>query len=151
MRNRKYLGYILRHKWYVFIAGRKIGLPLWQGIMHDLSKFRVTEWFAYRNAFFTIDGIAQHKKTVEFDFAWLKHQHRNKHHWQYWLLLSDHGVSKPLEMPRRYVLEMVADWLGAGRAITGKWEHEEWFAANKEYMNLHPQTRKLVEEILEMI
>ena len=151
MRNRNYLKYVLRHKWYVYIAGRMIGVPLWQRVMHDCSKFRISEWRVYSHTFFAADGSEQHMKTVEFDFAWLKHQHRNKHHWQYWVLVSDHGVSKALEMPRRYVLEMVADWIGAGRAITGKWEHHCWYEENKNCMNLHPKTRKLVEDILNSI
>ena len=51
-------------------------------------------------------------------------------------------------MPRRYALEMVADWMGAGRAITGRWECAEWYAKNREKIVLHENTRRLVDGIL---
>ena len=41
-----YLQYVLRHKWYVFQECLKYGL-IWEGIVHDLSKFRPSEWFPY--------------------------------------------------------------------------------------------------------
>lgn len=148
MRNRVYIKYIMQHKWYVILAGRRIGVPLRRLLVHDLSKFRLSEWKAYRNRFYAPDGSEWCNKTPEFDVAWLMHQRRNPHHWQYWVLVSDHGKLKPLVMPRKYVLEMVADWMGAGKAVTGKWDYQEWYRTNKEYMLLHPQTRELVEEIL---
>lgn len=37
MKTFKYLSYIIRHKWFVFIAACKLGIP-WRGITHDLSK-----------------------------------------------------------------------------------------------------------------
>ena len=51
-------------------------------------------------------------------------------------------------MPEKYAREMVADWAGAGRAITGKWETLEWYKKNQEKILLHPETRSLVESIL---
>lgn len=43
----RYLWYVLRHKWYVFQAGRVLKVPVWQLLMHDLSKFTPAEWFPY--------------------------------------------------------------------------------------------------------
>lgn len=51
-------------------------------------------------------------------------------------------------MPERYVREMVADWYGAGRAITGRWDAPGWYWENKEKMKLHPATRSFVEVLL---
>lgn len=51
-------------------------------------------------------------------------------------------------MPEKYVREMVADWIGAGRAITGKYEAHSWYQQNKEKIQLHPQTKDLAEKIL---
>jgi hypothetical protein len=76
------------------------------------------------------------------------HQHRNLHHWQAWVLRQDDGGTKPMPMPEGYAREMVADWAGAGRAITGKWKVRSWYDNNFEKMLLHPDTRKLVEELL---
>lgn len=46
------------------------------------------------------------------------------------------------------MLEMVADWIGAGIAITGKMEVWEWYKANRNNMTLHPETRNDVEMLL---
>ncbi|KPK66807.1 MAG: hypothetical protein AMS21_00930 [Gemmatimonas sp. SG8_38_2] len=131
---------MIRHKWYVFIECIKLGL-WWRGLVHDLSKFLPSEWFAYANYFYgDVDGAA-------FDIAWLRHQHRNPHHWQYWLLREDSGTVKALEMPYIYAFEMVADWRGAGMA-QGKPDTLAWYEANRGKMHLHKATRVLVEDLL---
>lgn len=100
----KYLKYVLKHKWYVFVECCKLGIPL-RGLLHDLSKLLPSEFFPYAHYFYgtwikesewhgdkrnyvpwkyTEMGVKE-----AFDLAWLKHQKRNKHHWQYWLLVMD--------------------------------------------------------------
>ena len=37
---------------------------------------------------------------------------------------------------------MVADWMGAGRAITGKWDVAGWYADNWRKIHLRPETRR---------
>lgn len=147
-RHLNYLKYLLRHKWFVFIACLRIGASPWMGLIHDLSKFRLSEWLPYARCFYTADGSKQYKEGSAFTFAWNDHQKRNKHHWQFWLITWDRGTTEPLRMPRRFVLEMVADWMGAGRAITGKWEAKEWYLKNCHTMQLHPETKLQVEQIL---
>ncbi len=146
MKSYRYLQYILRHKWYVAVNGRKLGVPLWQLLTHNLSKFSITEWSAYIKRFYPEKELTE--KPAAFDYAWLKHQKHNKHHWQHWVLISDHGVIKPLKMPRKYALEMIADWTGANHAIIGSPDCKEWYENNKQYMLLHPETRNLVENII---
>jgi hypothetical protein len=51
-------------------------------------------------------------------------------------------------MPRKYVLEMVADWTGAGRAISGRKDWRPWYRENAGRLRLHPQTRAMVEAML---
>lgn len=165
MKHLNYLHYLLRHKWFVILASLRIGASLWLAIIHDASKFKPSEWMPYVDYFygkrhaaevaeaFRIYGLAElppygFYAKDRFNIAWLHHQKRNKHHWQYWLLTKDSGETFPLPMPRRYVLEMVADWMGAGRVITGKWEVRAWYEKNKEKIQLHPETKILVEEIL---
>ena len=53
------------------------------------------------------------KQADAFKRAWLHHQ-RQPHHWQAWCVVGDRGAIVPLPMPQRFVLEMVADWYGAG-------------------------------------
>ena len=84
----------------------------------------------------------------QFDYAWLLHQKRNKHHWQWWVLTEDYGIVKVLDMPLKYRLEMLADWRGAGRAQGNKMSTKEWYEANKDNMKLHPDTRMWVEDML---
>jgi hypothetical protein len=167
----KYLKYVVRHKWFVFLGCLKLGkdssffFPLfWLGIVHDWSKFRPSEFLPYAKWFngpYGIgwsqekhggcgDEIALHEElSYRFDVAWLKHQHRNKHHWQHWLLQEDNGPIKTLDMPDTYLFEMIADWYGAGRAITGRETISPWYEANKEKIRVSERTRKTLETIIE--
>lgn len=85
-----------------------------------------------------------------FDAAWNHHQKANKHHWQYWVLTNDSDEPKhqALEMPETYVREMVADWIGAGRAITGKYGVKKWYEGNKHKQMIHCKSRSLVEDLI---
>ena len=147
-RHWEYLKYLLRHKYFVFVACLRIGASPRLGLIHDLSKFRLSEWLPYSRCFYNVDGSKRYLETLDFNLAWNDHQKRNKHHWQYWVIFWDCGTHEPLPMPHRYVMEMVADWMGAGRAITGKWEAPEWYSKNKGNMILHDSTREAVERLL---
>jgi hypothetical protein len=155
----KYLKYVLRHKWYVFLWCCRYGLPL-AGIVHDLSKFSPREWSPYVDKFYGGpypeknygdirlhygDMYTQPWVDAGFDVAWNHHQKNNPHHWQYWLLREDDGYTKALDIPMRYRKEMLADWRGASMAITGKDNTPSWYEKNKEKMILHPDVRLWVE------
>lgn len=143
-----YVKYIVRHKYFVFRAGRMTKAPVWRLIVHDWSKFRYwTEWSPYREYFYNNNKGGDHGQ-YNFDNAWLAHIHKNKHHWQYWVLKHDSGTTEPLPIPTKYIKEMVADWYGAGRAITGKWEAHSWYEKNKHKMVLNEWTRFAVEQLL---
>ena len=162
----QYFKYIWVHKWFVFIAGLKTKAPLWNLIIHDLSKFLPDEFIPYADYFY--NQKKKDKENIEvfgdykiaeaapygyftkdrFNFAWLFHQRRNPHHWQYWYLMQDSDPSFALPMPEKYVREMVADWAGAGRAITGKWDVAKWYEGNKEKMILNFDTRIFVEKLI---
>ena len=113
MKYLKYCWYVIRHKWFVFIESYKLGIP-WLGIIHDWSKFLPSEFLPYANFFYGSDAKQVRDETgyykptdtgnSEFDFAWLLHQKRNKHHWQWWILPEDDGCIKVLEIPNRYNL-----------------------------------------------
>jgi len=152
----KYLSYMLRHKWFVMIECFKLGL-YWQGLVHDLSKFRLDEFIPYVNYFYGKKQIIRDKtgyyKPTDtgddaFDFAWLLHQKRNRHHWQWWILLEDSGAIKILPMPKKYILEMIYDWKGAGKAQRNDTPVREWYLKNKNKMQLHKETEKILEELL---
>lgn len=144
----QYLKYVLRHKWYVLRAGMQIGkIPLWSLIIHDWQKFMPIEWSPYAWSFY---GPWEYEDRPQwlidaFDGAWLHHQHYGPHHWQYWVLREDSGDIKCLEMPSRYAREMLADWKGAGKAITGSDNTAEWYGNNKHKILLHPRTQEWIE------
>lgn len=145
--HRRYASYVIRHKWFVFRAGLKTGAPLWRLVIHDWSKLTRAEWSPYVRSFY---GPQPRTDTVKaaFDAAWLHHQHANRHHWQHWVLREDSGATKVLPMPERFAREMVADWMGAGRAITGRWEVAAWYDATRDRILLAESTRELVERLI---
>jgi hypothetical protein len=197
-----YFRYLCRHKWFVLIAGLRLGVGIVQLITHDWSKFLPSEWFAYVAMFY--GGVKNDATKAAFNRAWNHHQKRQPHHWQYWLLITDQPSNqyvlwqtappigtyalayqgrpiaefpddtRPMEenaryllageicaklnrapvalpMPEKYVREMVADWMGAGRAITGRWEVAQWYAKTREHIIVHPDTRARVEELIRSV
>lgn len=153
-----YFWYVIRHKWFVFLACCRMGMPL-RGVVHDWTKLLPREFFPYAKNFFNRDGSRRdvRDKTGAYDpnaqpdsfkQAWMHHQ-RNRHHWQAWVSIGDGGNLTALPMPRRFVKEMVADWAGAGRAISGCKNPRPWWEANGHKMVLHDDTESLVELILD--
>ena len=136
------LFYILEHKINVLIECWKEGLYI-QGITHDLSKFNPKEFLPYTKKFFLdrkIDSIDE----MKWKFAWLHHQHKNKHHWEYWVVDPNQKLALP--MPRKYLLEMVCDW----RSFSRRWGRKVKRSNLKltEKMILHPETRDALEMII---
>jgi len=127
----------------------ELGLPLWQAIIHDWHKFLPDEWRAYRQKFYGGEAGSRLVATMRdkrFDEAWLKHQNRAPHHWQYWIRFDDAGQEVVMPMPDRFRREMLADWRGAGLAITGKDNTLEWYTPRRDGIKLHPLTREWVEK-----
>ena len=145
----RYLAYVLRHKWHVFVACRGLHVPIWQAIIHDWTKFLPCEWFPYVQRFYGAASPQRNRTDDAFDQAWNHHQKSNRHHWQYWVIITDRDTSRlqALSIPPRYAREMVADWIGAGRA-QGKPDVAAWYAANAAKMVLHDHTRALVEQLI---
>lgn len=145
-----YLLYLIRHKWLVARAGLKLGVSWWRLIKHDWTKFLPCEWVAYATWFYgptNLVGYNADAVEAAFDAAWNHHQKANDHHWQYWVLSRDDGTVTALPMPFHVILEMVADWIGAGGAL-GLPDTLGWYQANYAKLNLHPHTRHCVEGVL---
>lgn len=150
------------HKYFVAIECFKVGL-YWRGIKHDWHKFLPSEWFPYVNHFYGLPNGSISKgrdstgyygagKTGEekFDFAWLLHQKRADHHWQWYILQLDDGGIKIFPMSDDSRLEMLCDWCGASKAQKkGGWLGAKiWYRANHDKMILHKNTREWIEEYL---
>jgi hypothetical protein len=144
----KYLWSVLRHKWYTFVACREFGVT-WLGIIHDLSKFTPAEFFPYAEHFY---GGSEDDTAINEAFK--THIGRNKHHYQYWTkevynLKQPHGsITIPVPMPEKYVREMVADWIGAGKAY-GNDSALEWYNENSRDILVLSETREIIEKLLE--
>ena len=108
----------IHRKWvrhYCFLAG----IP-WRGLIHDLSKYSPIEFF--ESARYWTHGkspITVARELNGYSRAWLHHRGRNTHHWAYWADNFSEGLIVHC-MPQKDFVEMVCDFLAAGRAYSGK-------------------------------
>lgn len=155
----KYYEYIIEHvanvrkafallKEIVYLTDREKEDLETQMKNHDLSKYTEEEFSAYCDYFY---GERTEEVKKAFDYAWLLHQHHNPHHWQHWLLKQDDGTNKALEMPKKYIIEMVCDWWAFSIKKQDYCEILNWYEKNKYTMILGPKTKEAVEDILEAI
>ena len=141
---------VLIHKWYVFIYMCKCGY-IWRGIIHDISKFSWTEFsesIKYYNG--KISPIDICKKENGYSLAWLHHKGHNKHHYEYWIDYLDDG-GKAIEMPRKYAIELICDWIAAGRTYSHNIRKKFTYEDELEYVKwklsiakMHENTKKYV-------
>ena len=144
----KHFFLILRHKRMVFRHCAKCGL-IWQGLIHDLSKFSATEFFEsvkYFKGYRSPIGVCRREKGVSL--AWLHHKGRNKHHIEYWL---DDDCETPPLMPYRYAVECVCDKIAAtkiynGRSYTPDMAMAHWVRYGSKVKG-NPRTMKFVETV----
>jgi len=145
-----YFKYILEHKKNVGIECLKMGMLI-HAITHDLSKFLPSEFIPYAKFFFRKDRTKNYKESDEndpdFQTGWNRHQKRNKHHWNYWVSVTKKDQILPVEMPVKYVKQMIADWRGMSRKFGGS--AEEYYEKNHNVMILHPKTRDYISRILQ--
>ena len=81
---------ITRHRNLVRKHCFQIGL-YWQGLTHDLSKYSPEEfWTGVRYYQGNRSPNAAERETVGYSRAWLHHKGRNKHHYEYWIDISNH-------------------------------------------------------------
>jgi hypothetical protein len=115
---------------------------------HDQSKTEADEYGPYD--IYLYGGNRSYSVVEDFRKAWLLHIHRNPHHWQYWVLINDDPEEGEiiLEMPYCYILEMICDWWSFSWFKGNLLEVFSWYEEHKNYIKLHPNTRKLVEDIL---
>lgn len=109
----KYFLYVLNHKLNVLVECWKEGLYV-QGVMHDISKFAPAEFFPYAKKFYSGKPLTAEDE-INWQYAWLRHQRKNKHHWEYWIVHP--AKQEALPMPKKYIVEMVCDW----RSFSRKW------------------------------
>lgn len=148
---------VCKHKYYVFKYCCKAGIPI-EGLFHDMSKFSPVEfWESVRYYQGNRSPIDACKEENGWSACWLHHKGRNKHHYQYWIDGIDEG-GEPVEMPHRYVKEMICDFLGAGNAYMGEnftySAEREWWENKKKKcpdMIIHPKTKGIVDRFMDLL
>ena len=141
-----YFKYLIVHKAYMMQMCFQNKLYL-QGITHDLSKFLPDEFIPYANYYYA-------HKEIDIKRVWNKHKKRNKHHWQYWLLFSESEGIEALEIPEKYLMEMIFDWYAA--AFCEGYENLDkrvldWYTLYRRNILLNPKTRVRLERELNYV
>lgn len=151
--------YILRHKFYVFKAGKVCEVSLWRRLKHDWSKFSPREFFPYAEFFYGKQTYRRPgmtgKQSIEaplkvaenFDRALLGHLHRNDHHFEHWLMLQD-GKLVAKAMPEQAWRELCADYLAMEFTLNGNWDAISWYSKNVGNMVIHHETQHRIESLL---
>ena len=143
---------ILVHKYWVFVYCKRYGI-VWRGIKHDISKFHPIELLESIKYFDPkTSPIPLCKADKGYSLAWLHHKGHNDHHYEYWVDNLDSGGT-PIKMTFECVLEMIADWMAAGKAYNGKsftvLDEIEWFNKFVERNpKIHKETILLIDSIL---
>nr|DAX05649.1 MAG TPA: hypothetical protein [Bacteriophage sp.] len=150
---------ITRHKYYVMKFCFKCGLYK-RGLLHDLSKYSLTEFFSSARYFQgTSSPIDAEKKEKGYSLAWQHHKGHNPHHWEYWIDNIGTYKNTPCKIPIEYVIEMICDWLGAGIVYSKQKpnynqpyiEPLEYYDKCKNERIFHEETQELIEFYLNMI
>lgn len=151
----KHLKTISKHKAIVCMECVKCGF-VWRGLMHDNSKFSLAEFLPSAKYFQgNRSPIDAEKEQNGYSAAWLHHMGHNPHHWEYWIDFDENGKIIANKIPYQYVVEMVCDWIGAGKAYNkDKWTQEEplsYYNKVRGGRHFHPETEALIIKFLECI
>ena len=144
------------HRLLVRRGSFRVGL-YWQGLTHDLSKYSPTEFL--RGAHYyqgTRSPNAAEREEKGYSEAWMHHKGRNRHHYEYWTDMSPTTRRyEPVDMPRRYLVEMVMDRRAACMTYQGKNYHPgselEYLEKSRERLLMHPETLRRLEYLLTML
>ena len=151
----EHLKTISKHKAIVCMECVKCGF-VWRGLMHDNSKFSFAEFLPSAKYFQgNRSPIDAEKEQNGYSAAWLHYMGHNPHHWEYWIDFDENGKIIANKIPYQYVVEMVCDWIGAGKAYNkDKWTQEEplnYYNKVRGGRHFHPETEALIIKFLECI
>jgi hypothetical protein len=136
---------LMQEKWFLnFVKPYDVDQykkNLW---LHDLSKFSANEAFGYAMHDFSNPNA---KSKPYFEKAWHHHKMNNPHHPEYWLNPNRSGIIEPIPMPVIYIMEMIADWIGAGQTYGSTLE--QWLPINIHKFQFESLTINSVQNILE--
>lgn len=147
---------ITRHRHEVIKNCYKAGI-LWQGLLHDLSKYSPAEFFVGAKYYQGNRSPNEaEREAYGYSKAWMHHKGRNRHHFEYW---TDYDPKtkelSPVEMPLKYVKEMFCDRVAASKIYLGDKYTDEaplsYFQKGKGRRIIHPKTSDLLEKLLVML
>ena len=146
---------ICKHKAVVYRECKACGI-MWQGIVHDLSKYSPSEFLPSALYFQgNRSPIEKEKEEIGYSKAWLHHKGHNPHHWEYWTDFGNNGEIIVIKIPSEYVIEMVCDWIGAGKVYSKKaWSQSEplnYYKKVRAGRHFHHETEELLVKLLEII
>ena len=154
----KHFKTVTYHKYLVAKGCFAIGLYK-QGILHDISKYSITE-FRVGMKYYQGDRSPNNaeRENIGYSTAWLHHKGRNRHHYEYWIdySLDDvPGGMAPVPMPDKYIAEMMMDRIAACKVYLGENYTDkaplDYYYKGTDKAPLHPYTRKVLLELLEML
>ena len=152
----KHFKVITKHRHKVIYHCFKAGI-FFQGLKHDLSKYSPSEFISGAKYFLgTRSPNEEERRILGHSKAWMHHQGRNKHHFEYWKDYNPKShLIEPVKMPYRYVVEMFCDRVAAGKIYNGdKYTDDsplEYFMKAKHRRVIHPKTSDLLESLLVML
>ena len=133
-----------------------------QGLLHDMSKYSPTEFLVGAKYYQgTRSPNNAEREDIGYSSAWLHHKGRNKHHYEYWIDYNSRGdlpgndVLIPIDMPDKYLAEMIMDRIAASKVYKGKDYTDssalEYFLGGKEMAPMHPETKRKLERYLRIL
>ena len=129
-----------------------------QGLTHDLSKFSPTEfWQGVKYYQGTRSPNAAEREEKGYSQAWMHHKGRNKHHFEYWTDINPATRQyEPVEMPRKYLAEMVMDRISASQVYNDGTYNDrmplEYYERNKDKLwFVHEKTKRDLSRILTIL
>lgn len=147
---------ITKHRHLVILHCFRAGIGF-QGLFHDLSKYSPAE-FLVGAEHYQGDRSPNEGERDEYGYskAWMHHKGRNKHHFEYWTDY-DRVTRKlaPVQMPKRYVIEMFCDRVAASKIYKGdKYTDSsplDYFKNGRKTRMIHPETSRQIEFLLTML
>lgn len=128
-----------------------------QGLLHDLSKYSRTEfWTGVRYYQGNRSPNAAEREEKGYSEAWMHHKGRNRHHFEYWTdFSSTQGTYVSVDIPPRYLAEMVMDRIAACKTYEGERYTDAsplaYLQRSRESHLLHPDSARKLAFLLTML
>lgn len=152
----RHLATITKHRHKVAAHCFRAGIPL-RGLLHDLSKYSPTEFFAgvrfYQGTRSPNEG---EREKNGYSLAWMHHKGRNRHHFEYWTdyNITNHRV-EAVKMPLKFVVEMLCDRVAASKIYMRESYTDssalEYYERRRDERFIHPETAAFLEKLLKML